>query len=274
MIKPEAKSPEVNAWEENNSMIIAWLLNSLEKDLQGSVAYADDAKTTWDDLKEHFSQENASRVHQLKRDISLFRQERQPIAVYHTKLKMMWDELSTYTKIPTYSCAGCTCGSAKEIAQQREEEKVHQFLMGLNRDTYEIIQSQILSMEPLPSINKVYAIVMREEKQRATHKGAEVNIEAAAINVGMLEGNEQIFDVKASTRNSGTSKLRCDRYERTGHDKSKCYELIGYPPNWKPRRSNKNKGFVKASHVSEATVERKEPRRSAPVSLTSDSTHN
>ena len=61
------------------------------------------------------------------------------IISYYTKLKMMWDELSTYTKIPTCSCAACTYGAAKEIAQQGEEEKVDQFPMGLDWDTYEII---------------------------------------------------------------------------------------------------------------------------------------
>nr|CAD1817794.1 unnamed protein product [Ananas comosus var. bracteatus] len=161
IMKPEETSPDVHAWEKCNSMIISWLFNSLAKELHDSVAYAETAREMWIDLEERFSQGNAPRVHQIKRDLSLLQQDGLSIATYFTKMKALWDELSMYSTIPK-----CSCGAAKEFVQEREKEKVHQFLMGLG-DAYNTIQSQILSIDPMPNLSKVYAFVVREEKQQS-----------------------------------------------------------------------------------------------------------
>ena len=46
-----------------------------------------------------------------------------------------------------------------------EEEKIHQFLMGLDSNVYGTMRSNILVLEPLPNLNKVYAFVAQEERQ-------------------------------------------------------------------------------------------------------------
>jgi len=38
------------------------------------------------------------------------------VSAYYTKLKGIWDELSTYSQIPP-----CTCGSTKAFAVEREK---------------------------------------------------------------------------------------------------------------------------------------------------------
>jgi len=47
-----------------------------------------------------------------------------------------------------------------------QEEKVHQFLMGLDDDSYSIVHSQILVMDPLPSIDKIFNMVQQEENHK------------------------------------------------------------------------------------------------------------
>lgn len=61
-----------------------------------------------------------------------------------TKLKGFWDELATYSDAPQ--------------GAQVEQQKLMQFLMGLNK-TYSAIQSQILLMNPLPSVQHAYSLV-------------------------------------------------------------------------------------------------------------------
>jgi hypothetical protein len=114
-------------------MVISWIFNALASEFHDSVTYVDSAYKMWGELQEHFSQENVPRIHKLKREISLARQKDLTVAVYYTKLKGLWDELSAYSTVPL-----CSCGAGKEIWVERETEKVHQFLMGLN-DQYGII---------------------------------------------------------------------------------------------------------------------------------------
>nr|CAD1842112.1 unnamed protein product [Ananas comosus var. bracteatus] len=134
--KPIDNSPDVHSWVKCNSMVISWIFNALSRDLHDSVAYADTAREIWVDLEERFSQGNAPRVHQLKRDLSLLNQGNLSVAAYYTKLKPLWDELQLYEMVPS-----CTCGAAKAYGATRETEKVHQFLMGLN-DNFNTIRSK------------------------------------------------------------------------------------------------------------------------------------
>ena len=75
--KPKNISPEVHAWERCNSMVIAWLYNIIDKTLDGPVAYAETARQIWVDLEERYSQSNALRVHQIKREITMTSQGNQ-----------------------------------------------------------------------------------------------------------------------------------------------------------------------------------------------------
>nr|CAD1820262.1 unnamed protein product [Ananas comosus var. bracteatus] len=204
--KPEETSPDVHAWEKSREM--------------------------WIDLEERFSQGNAPRVHQIKRDLSLLQQDGLSIATYFTKMKALWDELSMYSTVPK-----CSYGAAKEFMQEREKEKVHQFLMGLG-DAYNTVQSQILSIDPMPNLSKVYAFVVREEKQQSLFANRGPKVEAAALHVSNV--------VKTNQRDSNRFKERCDHCKKLGHNKSRCYELVGYPPNWSNRRSSR---FVPASNA-------------------------
>lgn len=99
-------------------MVISWIFNSLSPDLHDSLAYHDRAKGMWGDLEERFSQGNAPRVQELKGEISLIQQRDLSVAAYFTKLKALWDELGTYSKVPK-----CTCGAAKDFMQEKRKKK-------------------------------------------------------------------------------------------------------------------------------------------------------
>lgn len=140
-------------------MFIAWMYNVIDKNIHGSVAYVEIARQIWVDLEERYSQGNAIRIHQIKRELTLTTQGRLSVSDYFTNLKALWDELGSYQVI-----GKCTCGAGKDMSKHLEDEKIHQFLMGLNLDLYSTVRSNIFSLEPLPNLNKVYAFVIREER--------------------------------------------------------------------------------------------------------------
>ena len=72
------------------------------------------------------------------------------INAYYTKFKGLWDGLPEYRT--------CSCG-------HQAKECVMSFLMGLN-DTYTAVSGQILLMDPIPSLSKVFSLLVQDEKQR------------------------------------------------------------------------------------------------------------
>lgn len=65
----------------------------------------------------------------------------------------MWDELTCLRPFTSCTCGTCTCGATKAIVAIESEDRLIQFLIGLN-ESYEHIKSQILIMDPLPNVSK------------------------------------------------------------------------------------------------------------------------
>lgn len=122
----------------------------MTKDLLSSVIYLNTAYEVWTALKNRLSQGNGPRVFELQRMVSNL----------HTKFKIVWDELVNYKSIPSCSCGVCTCGFETAFAQYQEEECTISFLMGLN-EIFATVRGQILLMEPLPSLNKVFSLAKK-----------------------------------------------------------------------------------------------------------------
>ena len=60
--KPQETNPHYTAWCKCNNMVLAWLFNSLTKDLQSSVIYFKTARDVWLDLQHRYSQGNGPRI--------------------------------------------------------------------------------------------------------------------------------------------------------------------------------------------------------------------
>lgn len=73
-------------------------------------------------------------------------------------MKSNWDELNATNTIPSY-----TCGAAHLFAKREEDQRLIQFIFGLN-PSCNTIRSNILMIQPLPSINRAYSILTQDEK--------------------------------------------------------------------------------------------------------------
>ncbi|KAF7814775.1 uncharacterized protein G2W53_028744 [Senna tora] len=85
-----------------------------------------------------------------------------PVTTYYNKLHRWWDEMERVMPILGCTCGKCTCGLNKKITYLLSSVKLIQFLMGLN-PAYDVVRTQILNLDPLPSINKAYNIVVTDE---------------------------------------------------------------------------------------------------------------
>jgi len=65
------------------------------------------------------------------------------------------------------NCGKCECKDLwPNIIKEAEEEKAHQFLMGLDDDKYSTVRGHILAMDPFPDLDRIYNIVSQEEHHK------------------------------------------------------------------------------------------------------------
>lgn len=84
------------------------------------------------------------------------------LAVYYNNLKKLWDDLNRLRPLPICDCGGCIYGLTKRMGELDVSNKTIQFLMGLN-DSFDGVRNQILMREPLPNVNKAYAMLLTVE---------------------------------------------------------------------------------------------------------------
>ena len=129
-------------------------------------------------------------------------------------MNRLWDELACMKKnAPNY--------------QEDEEEKLMQFLMGLNPE-YEAVKDQILLMDPLPVVSKAYSMVANIEKQKAMNDDDSHGLKNSVMMT------KKVFKPDAKRKDWEQLKIdkshwKCDFCGGKGHLKEGCFKIKGYP---------------------------------------------
>lgn len=86
---------------------------------------------------------------------------------------------------------------------------------------------------PLPGLSRIYSILLQEEGQRALNSGTIIPSESIA----MATNNSYTPSKPPAYSNSFQDRKRlCSNAKHcgfNGHTIDRCFQLIGYPPNWK-----------------------------------------
>ncbi|XP_061353944.1 uncharacterized protein LOC133298628 [Gastrolobium bilobum] len=191
------------AWERCNTMVLWWLHRSITSSISQSILWMDCASDVWKDLKERFSQSDIFRISDLQDEI----------------YKLYQGESSVLDR--DYSI---------------------RFLKGLN-EQFSNLRSQIMLMDPLPSINRVFSLIVQQERQLQL-EGNVPNVESPKVFFNFVEkshsgrGRSQFHGRGMSTYNgrgrSNRSRL-CTYCGKTSHTVDTCFEKHGYPPGYKQR---------------------------------------
>lgn len=121
--------------------------------------YTESASNLWKDIEKRYGQPNGSKVYQIHKALSSISQGNSNIAGYFSRIKKLWDELAHSITYPD-----CVCGCKEAFQKLEEDQKLYQFLLGLN-DTYTVIRRNILAMKPLPNIDTTYSMLLNDESQ-------------------------------------------------------------------------------------------------------------
>ncbi|CAN1222782.1 hypothetical protein LINGRAPRIM_LOCUS670 [Linum grandiflorum] len=142
-LAPSATDASHSAWIRCNFVVLNWIFNSVSEDIAQSLISYDDAASVWKDLKQRFSQE------------------------YFTNLKVLWEEFLQYRPIPICDCNPdhvVACKVVTKMLLYQDQDYVIRFIRGLN-ESFEVVRSQLLLMEPLPDINTAFKFAVQLERQ-------------------------------------------------------------------------------------------------------------
>uniref|UniRef100_A0A2N9IBP1 Integrase catalytic domain-containing protein n=1 Tax=Fagus sylvatica TaxID=28930 RepID=A0A2N9IBP1_FAGSY len=167
-----------------------------------------------------------------------------------------------------------------------ERLRVHIFLNGLDAE-FEQIRGEILRRDPVLDLEETYAYVRRDSVRRAALNGEPEHSELSAMVARRVKYQQLQINPKPSgplnhdhNQSSGSQnrsyEIGAARPERmcthcggTGHTKSRCYELIGYPEWWDSTKAPRKRNSKTNHHASVAVVEPSHASTSNPEKASS-----
>lgn len=131
--------------------------------------------------------------------------------------------------MPQRTCpVKCTCDLSRYIEKSKEHDFIMRFLAGLN-EGFAPCKSQILMMDQIPSVDRVFSMVIQYERQN--NLSPENDDDQAVVNA--VDGR------RSYGRGCGNySNKVCTHCGKIGHTIETCYKKIGYPPGFKFRNNN------------------------------------
>lgn len=176
---------------------------------------------------------------------------------YLTQLKTVWDEYYSMLAL-----SSCSCGTGTKFVSILETQQIMQFLMRLN-DIYKTARGSILMINPLPTLNQAYRLILQEERQREFHYVSVLSPDSAGFAVhsqyhkglGNIENGYQGYKGNSSRTSDGNgqhvtygiapngkkSKYFCSECKIYGRSIERCFKVHGF--------SNAPKGNFKGKRM-------------------------
>ncbi|KAL5834282.1 hypothetical protein ACOSQ4_013779 [Xanthoceras sorbifolium] len=158
---PKEGDPKFDAWDEEDSMVMSWLWNSMSPEISDTCMFLNTAKEIWEAVKQTYSKvRDAAKIYEIKMKIAATKQGNRTVAEYSNILQGLWQKMNHY------QCIQMKC-SEDAITLKRfvEKDRTYDFLAGLNME-FDAVRVQVLSKEELPSLNETISIILAEEGRR------------------------------------------------------------------------------------------------------------
>ncbi|XP_010535249.1 PREDICTED: uncharacterized protein LOC104810602 [Tarenaya hassleriana] len=219
--QPLESHGEYGAWIRCNAIVGTWINNSVSPDVKTMIMYIENAHLKWTTLETQFKQKNASKIFHIEQQIESLQQGSLDLNTFYTKLNSLWEELKMHDPVPVCVCGSCTCDSKTRLMDYYDKKNVVRFLMKLT-EFFHPARRQILMLDPMPSIRKVYGMVAQEEHQR---------IALPPIHDSVVFQANISPTFRPRPFSSSKSRPFCTHCGISGHTISRCYKIHGYPPS-------------------------------------------
>lgn len=212
----------------------------------------------------------------LQEEISSLKQGDMTVQSYHAKLKNLWGDEDSMTTQDTCEL-GSACKSTQSMLAKKDLDRSMKFLMGLNEAFFQI-RSHILSMEPLPGLEKIYSMILQHQIQIGIGRVTIPEVAAFVSNNNSSWGNALTnYNAHNQGENSVTQRQGNENYGNhkgkksisstychgLGHTREFCYKLNGYPPGHKLHKPGQQGNIV---IVNKITTDVSHARKESTVS--------
>ncbi|XP_061373622.1 uncharacterized protein LOC133315950 [Gastrolobium bilobum] len=248
------------AWQRCNNMVVAWIHKSTSQSIVQSIIWIENAQDVWLDLQRRFSRSDVFRISDLQEEIYRLQQGEKNVTEFFTELKTLCDELDNLKPLPVCKYnTRCSCGGYMKMQEYRERDHMIRFLKGLN-DQYSQVRSQIMLIDPLPDVTRVFAMIVQQERQFQGEIRSTNPIKAQAFadidernmskrffngrgSFSGFRGRGRSTNYNYSGRNSssntyggrGIINRLCTHYGRSNYTVDTCFHIHGFPPRFKTR---------------------------------------
>ncbi|KAG7599411.1 Reverse transcriptase RNA-dependent DNA polymerase [Arabidopsis suecica] len=248
ILKPGEDSENFEDWVANNALVVSWMKLTIEENISDSISHLDDPHELWTHIQKRYGVKNGQRVQRLKTELATCRQRGTSLDEYYGKLSSLWKSLSDYQQAKTM----------EDVRKEREEDKLHQLLMGLDESIYGTVKSSLLSRVPLPSLEEAYNVLQQEDESKLASRFHAERTDGVSFAV-----QSQSRQVSYEDHRTHTCKL-CGKI---GHFDENCFKKIGYPPWWVEKPRNKSNQASNSGRVTtSAPIQSSRGRGSADVS--------
>lgn len=199
---PSDKDPLYSAWDAENSMVMTWLVNSMEEEISSNNMCYPTAKELWDNVSQMYSDlGHQSQVFELTLKLGHIHQGNDSVTKYFNSLKKVWQDLDLFNTYERKSTEDCN-----HHKKTVEDSRIYKFLAGLNVE-FDEVRGKIIGRSPLSSIGEVFAEVRREESQR-----------------NVMLGKKDISEsIENSALTTDASASRTANYQRRADDKPRIW---------------------------------------------------
>ena len=91
--RPKLGDPRFEAWDEEDSMIMAWLYNSMAPEISETCMFLATAKDIWDVIQQTYSKaRDVAQVYEVKVKTIAIKQGSKTVTEYANQLKALWQE--------------------------------------------------------------------------------------------------------------------------------------------------------------------------------------
>lgn len=226
-------------WDQQQKRVMVWLLGSMEKTVREQVEGLQSAAEVWASIEKQFSgKSNKMQVSRIFHELRHIKQEQKTVTEYAGEIKKLYRDLEYFRPFKAHD--------PRDVSLLREWFEpllVQTFLDGLNSE-FNLRSQLIQATSDWPTLDQTISSILEEETRLANQSTApQANDGRAAlssVNQVLSHGTSRNQQANATRfyyrRKPG---MFCDHCKQPGHLKKSCFDLIGYPPGWQPKKINR-----------------------------------